>query len=261
MGAATLDMWRRGWQSPRGIAGNLYDNMIERARSCGRVAGMLWYQGESDTSPELAATYVERFAAFVDDVRADLEQPDLPVITVQLSHVSAWPEVLEEYWAQVREAQRQAPRRIPGVAVVAAADLMLQDGLHLGTEGHAKLGVRMARAAARYVPGAVATFTTPDLLQVERDGDTVVCHVDGVNGSLRAACEAGSAGAAADLASLFHADAEVVGAEITGPATIVLRMAGEPSWVGYCLRYADQTVIADEAGLPLPAFGPVSFGK
>ena len=64
------------------------------------IAGMLWYQGESDCAPGLAETFPQKFAALVRHMRANhnLVKPDFPVYLIEFpsiyreSEVSVIPE-------------------------------------------------------------------------------------------------------------------------------------------------------------------------
>lgn len=125
---------------------SLYGALLSRFRVAGgRAAGVLWYQGESDTGKEQdAASYGERFARFVHELRGDLGQPDLPFYFAQLSRYAiagrpAGP------WNLVQEAQRVAESRISHSGLTATVDLELGDPIHLDQDSLSRLGVRFAR--------------------------------------------------------------------------------------------------------------------
>uniref|UniRef100_A0A453MKQ4 Sialate O-acetylesterase domain-containing protein n=1 Tax=Aegilops tauschii subsp. strangulata TaxID=200361 RepID=A0A453MKQ4_AEGTS len=81
-GGTPIANWSRG--------SHLYDRMLTRARAAvagtngkGRVAAMLWFQGETDTiRREDALAYTGRMEALIRDVRRDLGIPNLLVIQV-----------------------------------------------------------------------------------------------------------------------------------------------------------------------------------
>ncbi|KAK8944749.1 putative carbohydrate esterase [Platanthera zijinensis] len=67
---------------------HLYSNLVRRALVAadggGRLAAMLWYQGESDTVLEAdARAYGGRMKRLVSDLRRDLQDPNLIVIQVR----------------------------------------------------------------------------------------------------------------------------------------------------------------------------------
>ncbi|KAG0472750.1 hypothetical protein HPP92_014607 [Vanilla planifolia] len=78
VGGTSIREWARGT--------SLYKNLVHRARVAaasagGRVAAMLWYQGESDTVSEKdAEAYGHRMETLISHLRADLRDPNLLVI-------------------------------------------------------------------------------------------------------------------------------------------------------------------------------------
>jgi len=139
-GGSSLAQW-----SPQEPA-QLYASMMESVRTTGQpVAGVLWYQGESDTSAESAAAYTENMKTLVSTVRRDLGQSQLPWVMVQLARVFRIG--TGEPWNRVQEQQRLLPELIPNLETVAAIDLSLDDEIHIGAVEMPRLGARLARAA------------------------------------------------------------------------------------------------------------------
>lgn len=143
---------------------DLYENMLHCVRSAGgRVKGILWYQGESDTPLEQATTYLQRFKRAVATWRKGLKNPKLAVLTVQLNRVTVQPTPeAEQGWSAIREAQRQAARQLPNVAVVPTFDLTLTDTIHISSEGNLVLGERLANAALGMVHCKAVSYMAPD---------------------------------------------------------------------------------------------------
>jgi len=80
-GGTSLDQWQPG--------SALYTNAVARTRIAmkdGRLAGILWHQGEADSSSAKIATYAARFTAMIEQLRKDLEAPDVPVIMGELGY-------------------------------------------------------------------------------------------------------------------------------------------------------------------------------
>ncbi len=148
----------------------LYNNMIHCIELVGgRVKGVLWYQGESETGDEkTAATAADRFINAVGAWRSALKNPELAVITVQLNRLlMSQDEKADRLWAIVRETQRQVPRRLKGVTVVPALDLSLSDGVHTSPAGNILLGERMARSALGAFYGKPIDYLAPDIQSAE----------------------------------------------------------------------------------------------
>jgi sialate O-acetylesterase len=187
LGGSSLDMWQKGFALEKDVRveDTLYGDLIKRAATSEvPIRGILWYQGESDSHDELSKSYFERFERFVSDVREDLRIPDLPFITVQLATSKNMDWAGEENWDRIRETQRLASERIPGVDLVAAADLPRVDEIHISTEGYRILGKRLALAASRFVTGCPSSFVVPRLERVSSTQDGVEVVFADVNGSL-----------------------------------------------------------------------------
>jgi hypothetical protein len=149
-GGAALQWWMPEYV---GEAPSLFSNMERLIEAAGgRIAGMTWYQGSSDASAECAPTYLERFAEFVGHVRARYGA-QLPIVTVQLNRVLVAAPESDIGWSLLREAQRQASRTLPNVAVVPTLDLPLSDLIHISAAGCVLLGQRCACIALGMVYG------------------------------------------------------------------------------------------------------------
>jgi sialate O-acetylesterase len=185
LGGTSLEQWSPAKKGEGGKS--LYGAMLRRAAAAGgRIRGVVWYQGESDTgSAETAGTYLDRFVDFVAAVRSDLGNPDLCFLYVQLGRfIIASP--TEPNWDTVREAQRLAEPKLGRAAVVPAVDGTMVDIIHLDTAGQVKVGRRLALEAAREVFGQ-KLLRGPRLAEVKvaSPGLLAVRFTD-VNGRLRA---------------------------------------------------------------------------
>ncbi|MDR2656838.1 MAG: sialate O-acetylesterase [Oscillospiraceae bacterium] len=179
-GATSLSEWNPAED------GALFRSALKRWLTAGPASGVLWYQGCSDAHGERAATYLERFTAMVAAWRAAMG--DIPFMTVQLNRwtgVGAQGDASDKGWGQVREAQRQAARTIPGVYVVPAMDLAMSDMIHNSSGSNVILGERMARAMLGAMRGAPEY--APDVIGAEyadertvllrfRPEDDVIAH-------------------------------------------------------------------------------------
>ena len=144
--------------------GALFDNMLAMLADYDlHPKAMLWYQGEAEGFENAAETYLERFTAFVGHVREALQQPELPVLTVQINRcVETSTEALDRQWGMVREAQRQAWHTIPHVTVVPATDVAMYDFIHNSPEGNLVIGERCALAALADCYGRTVDWMAPE---------------------------------------------------------------------------------------------------
>lgn len=263
LSGSPLDMWQTDFHERHDVPfeDTLYGDLLHRVQAAGaRVRGVLWYQGESDALPEASKTYLERFERFVADVRSDLEDPGLPFVTVQLGSVEnldGW--TTEDSIERIREAQRLAGERLDRVEVVAAADLPRNDHVHISGAGQKVLGRRMADAATEFLPDLETRYTVPRLEGVATTEDGVEVNFDGVNGSLRS--EGGA------LSEGFEVTGnQVLEARISSPRSVRLVTARPMGTTGtedvyYARGLAPSLPLTDEAGFPIPTFGPVRPGR
>ena len=143
-GGSAIGHWR-----PGGGREALYGSCIARVRSVrGRLAGILWYQGESDTENVAAAKgYGAALADLVEHFRRDLGRGDLPFIFAQIADRPAAPEHMPRYpgWPMVQAAQLDLA--LPCIYMVPTGSLARQtDELHLTTDAQRRLGKGMAQA-------------------------------------------------------------------------------------------------------------------
>lgn len=134
---------------------SLYGAQLARVRAVGgKVRGVLWYQGEADMGGAAAVAYGKRFRHHIEQLRADLQQPNLPFYYVQIGrYVTENPEA----WDVVQEAQRIAEQTIPQVGMVVSVDQPLDDIIHISGTGLKTIGRRMAsRVIHDLFPGVEA---------------------------------------------------------------------------------------------------------
>lgn len=130
---------------------SLYGALCERlAMNGGKVAGVLWYQGCSDTGTDTETEIYEYktrrlFAA----LRRDCKNPQLPIVLAQLgSYISLTGEhnLSANRWLHIRHAQYLIGKTLPHTACVPTIDLELDDRIHLSNRAVKILGKRMAEA-------------------------------------------------------------------------------------------------------------------
>jgi sialate O-acetylesterase len=147
-GGTSMAQWSPALRDKGGES--LYGAMYRRYVKLGQpVAGMLWYQGESDANAEAVAKYMERMKELVAAVRRDTGLPRLPWYMVQIGRHTATED--PHSWNGVQEQQRRLPAVIHHLDVVPAVDLELDDGIHISGRAQQILGRRLARLT--YRPG------------------------------------------------------------------------------------------------------------
>ncbi|WP_448664201.1 sialate O-acetylesterase [Sphingomonas sp. CJ20] len=236
---------RAAWDDING-AGTLYNAMIAPLGSTA-LAGVAWYQGESDTD---LPGYDRRLAALMQDWRRQSGVADLPFAIVQLSAYGApATSPRESGWANVRNIQRTSAEADGHAAIAVTLDLGDPLDIHPG-EKH-EVGRRLARAM-RGIGGAAAP-SGPRFQSVTRgaDGSVTIRFAD-VTGALATRSAAQAIGfELCDTApgTCRYAAGAVAGAAVTLPPD------GKPATrVRY--GWADYPVVNlfDDAGLPAGPF-------
>ena len=144
-GGTSMAQWSPALKRKKGAS--LYGAMFRRfIKNGARVAGIYWYQGCSDTEPDLEKVYTEKMVAFIKAIRRDFKDPTLPFVAVQISRTISCD--VPNGWNSIREQQRQLPSKIKNVQVVPAIDLSLDDGIHISGADCHRLGKRSAEAMA-----------------------------------------------------------------------------------------------------------------
>jgi Carbohydrate esterase, sialic acid-specific acetylesterase len=81
-GGTSLEQWKAG--------GKLYTTAVERTKEAmkqGKLAGILWHQGESDSNdPKNVVTYSERLSVMIGQLRTDLQSDKVSVVLGELIH-------------------------------------------------------------------------------------------------------------------------------------------------------------------------------
>ena len=220
----------------------------------GSIAGVLWYQGESESDTSREYTYDQELADLFTAMRERFGGPDLPIVVVQLGRY-ALPDreaKFDRLWSRLRESQRLCPA---ATATVPAVDLDLDDPIHIGTSGQVCLGRRLGRVAAGFPPVSLASVVTV------RDGLAIDVRFAGVVGRLGAKGDRVSgftvrSGAGEDQRLIFAAESLPEGDGFR------LRLGrrllpGEQLWYGYG---ADPFCnVVDDEDMGVPAFGPVEL--
>lgn len=266
-GGTSMEQWDPAKKKHGGKS--LYGSMLRTWRKTGQpVAGMLWYQGESDALAERAPFYTQRMKRFVAAVRRDLKQPELPFIMAQIGKVfgNVWN---PRWWNSIQDQQSKLHRQIKNLACVATVDLPLDDSIHIGTEGHARLGVRLARLADRMVYGNRRELPAPELVEISTKQDKKIKAMGAhrltltfknVVGGLRSQGEP----TGFDLVDSSHSAAHAFYKTLVRRNQVILETM-QPNNGTYALMYghgcARHVNICDGRGMPIPVFGPARIEK
>ncbi len=119
----------------------LYHFMLEQVIGY-PLSGIVWYQGESDTSPAEGRIYDIELKALIDQWRAEFCDPALPIVIVQLADFDFCEDL--EGWKEVQAAQERVAATVPHTALVKIRDVSERDDIHPRTKEQA--GFRVGEA-------------------------------------------------------------------------------------------------------------------
>jgi sialate O-acetylesterase len=130
----------RSWQPA-----NLYNGMIAPLIPY-TIKGAIWYQGETNSTPERAPMYTRFFSAIIQDWRTKWREGNFPFLYVQISNFYS----PNEDWGQLRDQQRRA-LDVANTAMAVTLDVGDRDNVHPADKQ--TVGARLALAARAIVYG------------------------------------------------------------------------------------------------------------
>jgi hypothetical protein len=153
-GGSPIATWAPG-KYFEGTHSHPYDDAIARARPAlarGTLRGILWHQGESDRSVELAPRYEQALTELIARFRSDLKAPNVPVVIGQLGRFlddGKWGDLT----SLVDRAQQNVVKKTPLSAFVSSEGLVAKsDHLHFDSPSLREFGRRYAAALASVKP-------------------------------------------------------------------------------------------------------------
>jgi len=243
---------------------SLYGAMIRRLKkNGGRTAGLVWYQGCSDATPADAKLYTVRMKEFAASLRRDSGDKALPIAIVQIARVIDWGPETTALWNSIQEQERLLPQVIKNLTTVPAIDLPLDDCIHISGAGQYVLGARLAQAMQVLRVGRKAGLPPIALKKVTiekvRNLGVAVAEFENVVGKLHS-CDRPSGFAIVNLnGSANHYDIQ-----LDGPRARIRSQSSPEDVAEMMLHYGygfdPYCNITDEAGRPLPVFGPIRMG-
>lgn len=147
VGGSPIDAWKPGaYYQP--TQSHPWDDALRRARQAlevGTLKGILWHQGESDSSAALAPAYEAKLHELIARFRRELKAPNAPFIVGQLGQFAGSP--WNEHKQQVDRAHRALPQKIPHTAFVSSEGLKDKgDKTHFDADSYREFGKRYAAA-------------------------------------------------------------------------------------------------------------------
>jgi hypothetical protein len=264
-GGTSMDQWSPNLKDKGDES--LYGAMLNRIKMVGsNIKGIIWYQGESDAFLDPNG-YKQKMLNFIDSVRSDVNNPQLPIIYVQIGLVFTADEKVSIGWEKVRESQRQILTERKNIYMTTAIDLTLDNPIHASYEAQQQLGKRLAQLALTYAykkDGFGGQIDVESIkYQVPDDNEPAIkIKFSGVKGKLISYGKPNgfllrSNGSPVSYRLIYRI--EFIANE---PSSLLLKLCG-PLTKGTQLLYGDGCSpylnITDEKDMPIPAFGPLDI--
>ncbi|GGF14331.1 sialate O-acetylesterase [Hymenobacter cavernae] len=135
---------------------NPYDDAIARAKlamQTGKLKGIIWHQGETDSNPTDSKLYAQNLTALIARFRHDLQSPAVPFVAGQLPEFqfvkpdSTGHRQVNEAAIQVNKSVAQLKKTVPNYACVTAEGTKDRgDQLHFDAASARLMGRRYAAA-------------------------------------------------------------------------------------------------------------------
>lgn len=224
---------------------NLYNGMIAPLGRT-KFKGVLWYQGESNAAhPE---TYPALLATMISEWRKQFEQPDLPLLVVQLpEYANLWEGF---YWPWIRETQARAVDSISNAALVLG--IRTTDGFNLHPKEKQEIGRRAALVARQVAYGENLVAAGPKFKSASVEGAAIHIEFDTDNDGLASANPDGVEGfAVAGADGMYHFATAMIDGD-----TVIVRSdeVSQPKTVRYGWAAMPQATLVNKSGLPAAPF-------
>jgi sialate O-acetylesterase len=223
----------------------IYNGMIAPLTSF-PIRGAIWYQGESDASPERSAVYGRLFQTMIRDWRKAWGVGDFPFFFVQLANWIAGP---DNAWPELREAQRQALTLAnTGMAVI----IDVGDAKDIHPRDKKTVGTRLALSARAIAYGEKIPYASPLYRQITPEGNSLRIWFDHAESGLMARGEGGLKGF-----EIAGSDGKFVKAEaaIDGSTVLISNPSvPDPRYVRYGWADNPEVNLYNQSGLPASPF-------
>jgi sialate O-acetylesterase len=202
--------------------GQLWNGMIAPLTPL-PIRGAIWYQGESNASPERSPLYSRIFRTMIEDWRRQWGVGDFPFLYVQIASFGS---TADEGWAALREQQLKT-LETTNTAMAVTIDIGNPTNVH--PTDKVDVGLRLARAARVLSYGEAIEYSGPLYRQATPEGSALRVWFDHAKGlTARGGAVTGFEIAGAD-GKFVPATATIEGATVVAASPSV----AEPVFVRY----------------------------
>jgi len=241
---------RAPWEPTAGIA-MLYNAMIAPLGRYG-FRGVVWYQGESNSSVPEGQRYQAQLQGLFADWRRQFDAP-LPFLVVQLANYGAVPVApVESGWALTRDAERRAVAADGNAGLAVTIDIGNPADVH--PTNKQEVGRRLARAARHAIFGERISASGAEPAGAARSGGNV--RVSFANDGGKLVVKGSRDPSAFELCGSAAGSCRYVRASLGSENTVLLE-AGDvaaPARVRFCWGDSPLCNLYDDSGLPVGPF-------
>lgn len=222
----------------------LFNGMVAPATPF-TIKGVIWYQGESNSTLSRAGLYQRVFTTLITDWRRQWQQGEFPFLYAQISSYKSTP---EEDWGTLRDAQRRT-LALTKTGMAVTIDVGDPDNVHPADKQN--VAERLALNARAVAYGETIEYAGPLYRQATSEGDGLRVWFDHTGGGLvaRAGALTGFE-VAGDDHKFVAADAHLDNDTVLVTSSSIKR----PRYVRYAWTNAPQASLFNKAGLPASTF-------
>jgi hypothetical protein len=141
VGGTAIESWEPGVMD-RASKKYPYDDMIERLKSAmksGVVKGIIWHQGEANSTPERSVGYLKKLEELIDRLRKAIGNKNLPFVVGELGKY-------RDTYRLVNDQLIKLPEEVKNTAVASSEGLVHKgDNTHFDAASATELGKRFAK--------------------------------------------------------------------------------------------------------------------
>lgn len=145
VGGSSIDVWKMGAYDSA-TKTHPYDDAMKRvaiAMQQGVFKGILWHQGESNSTPEGAAVYLPKLITLIEQFRDSTGNKNLPFVAGELG-------TYKDQYDHINKVIAQLPQKVSFTAIASSKGLKHKgDGTHFDSPSADKLGKRFAKEMKR----------------------------------------------------------------------------------------------------------------
>ncbi|MGT2666919.1 sialate O-acetylesterase [Streptococcus rifensis] len=161
-----------GSMQPQAIPASLYNNMVLQLEHVA-IAGVLWYQGESNDIEGKQCQYKSLLMGLIKDWRLVFGE-EIPFYVVQLPGYESWLDNRAIRYDMIRDSQEKAVKETELTYLCSISDVGEQFDIH--PKNKKTVGKRLALLAQKHTYGHLIEADGPTIASVTYDAGQLVLH-------------------------------------------------------------------------------------